>query len=91
MGGPRLPLRRCICYESSAMARRVRVVLLILIGALFAASIPWYRSGGAESAQWWGLPDWVLVALLCYIGAALLNCLAWLLTDFGGEEGGEEP
>jgi len=73
------------------MARRVRVVLLILIGALFAASIPWYRSGGAEGAQWWGLPDWVLVALLCYIGAALLNCLAWLLTDFGGEEGGEEP
>jgi hypothetical protein len=28
-----------------------------------------------------GLPDWVAVALGCYLAAAFCNALAWLLTD----------
>ena len=31
--------------------------------------------------MWLGLPDWVAVALLCYAAVAVLNSLAWLLTD----------
>ncbi len=48
---------------------------------LYIASIPWYRTPGAEATPVWGLPDWVLVALLCYVASAVLNCLAWLVTD----------
>jgi hypothetical protein len=40
-----------------------------------------------------GLPDWVAVALGCYLAVAILNALAWLLTDIperaetrGGDE-----
>lgn len=50
------------------------------IGLLFAASIPWYR-GEAPPGRLLGLPDWVAVALLCYTLAAVLNSVAWLLTD----------
>jgi hypothetical protein len=31
--------------------------------------------------MWLGIPDWVAVALVCYAAAAVLNALAWLLTD----------
>ena len=63
---------------------------------LYVLSIPWYRSAGAEAELWLGLPDWVAVALLCYVGAALLNSLAWLLTDVrdppaSRPEAGERP
>jgi hypothetical protein len=61
--------------------RRLRGALLLGVGALYAVSIPWYRPGGAETGTWLGLPDWVAVATLCYVGAAVLNALAWLLTD----------
>ncbi len=30
---------------------------------------------------WLGLPDWVAVALLCYLAAAVVNAVAWLITD----------
>jgi hypothetical protein len=55
-------------------------VLFCLIGMLYAASIPWYR-GSAPPARIFGLPDWVAVAILCYAAAAILNSVAWLLTD----------
>jgi hypothetical protein len=48
---------------------------------LYAISIPWYRTGGAASSILWGLPDWVAVAIACYVGAAVLNAIAWLVTD----------
>ncbi|MGH0032330.1 MAG: hypothetical protein ACQGVC_21260 [Myxococcota bacterium] len=48
---------------------------------LYALSIPWYRTGGAQDGDWLGLPGWVAVALLCYVGAAFANAGAWLLTD----------
>lgn len=60
---------------------RLRAVLLGLIGLLYAASIPWYREAGAAPEILLGLPDWVAVALGCYVGVALLNALAWLLTE----------
>lgn len=77
---------------------RLRLALLGLIGLLYALSIPWYRPPGAAPALVLGLPDWVAVALGCYVAAALLNALAWLLTevpdahdDAQGPPGDESP
>jgi hypothetical protein len=65
----------------------LRRFLLLLLGLLYALSIPWYRSGGEVAQSWLGLPDWVAVALLCYAGAAVLNAVAWSLTEVpDGEE-----
>lgn len=61
-------------------APTVRRVLLGTIAVLFVLSIPWYRDG-AEVSRWLGLPDWVAVALVCYVAIAVLNAAAWLLTD----------
>ncbi len=74
------------------MTGRLRVVLFILIGVLYAVSIPWYREPGAEAGRWLGLPDWVAVALVCYLTVAILNTLAWALTDMSDDtpRGGDE-
>jgi len=66
-------------------APAVRRVLLLAIGALFVLSIPWYRDAG-EASRWFGLPDWVAVALVCYVAIAVLNSAAWLLTDISDVE-----
>ena len=58
-----------------------RTWLLLAIGVLYVASVPWYRETGAPVSYVWGLPDWVAVALACYVVVAVLNSLAWLLTD----------
>ncbi len=73
--------------------RRARGALLAIIAVLYAASIPWYRPTDASVTLIFGLPDWVAVAIGCYVGVALLNAAAWLLTDVrdempGGEVGG---
>ncbi len=60
---------------------RLRVGLLVGIAVLYACSIPWYRSSGGEASLWWGLPDWVAVALGCYVAVAVMNALAWLVTE----------
>jgi len=65
----------------SAARRRLRRVLLVSVGALYVASIPWYREPGATPRLWLGLPDWVTVALGCYVAAAILNAIAWALTE----------
>lgn len=62
-------------------ARILRRLLLLLVAVLYVLSIPWYRRGGDPAPLWFGLPDWVTVALLCYAGAAFSNALAWLLTE----------
>ena len=45
-----------------------------------------------------GLPDWVALALLCYVAVAVLNSIAWRMTevvdspapvDVASEESGE--
>ncbi len=57
------------------------MTLLAVIALLYAISIPWYRETGAEPEMWFGLPDWVAVALGCYVAVAVLNAIAWLRTD----------
>lgn len=76
------------------MKRRVRIALLVAVVLLFVASIPWYREPGAVPIEFLGLPDWVAVALLCYVAAAVLNSLAWLITDIPDQSsapGEDEP
>ena len=74
--------------------RRYKRVLYAAIGLLYLASVPWYRETGAVPVLWLGLPDWVAVALGCYFAIAVLNAIAWLLTDIpdevqeGSDEGG---
>ena len=63
------------------MAKRVRSVLLGLIAVLYVVSIPWYRTAGAEPELILGFPDWAAVAIACYVGVAILNSIAWLLTE----------
>ena len=60
---------------------RLRQALLLAIVLLYAVSIPWYRSSDAEPARWLGLPDWVAVAVLCYLAIAALNFVAWRITE----------
>jgi hypothetical protein len=71
----------------------IRRICLIVIALLYVASVPWYRVPGAEPTLWLGLPDWVAVAVLCYVGVAIFNSVAWLSTDVPeveGEAGDEE-
>ena len=59
----------------------MRRLLLGVVALLYLLSIPWYREAGAETGTLLGFPSWVAVALLCYVGVALANAGAWLLTD----------
>lgn len=63
----------------------VRRVCLALIGVLYVVSVPWYREGGEAPAIWLGLPDWVAVSVLCYVGVAILNAFAWTATEVDDE------
>ena len=60
---------------------RMRRLLLAAIGVLYMISVPWYRDTEAPLRIWFGLPDWVAVALGCYVGVAVLNAMAWRLTE----------
>ncbi len=60
---------------------RLRSALLLSIVVLYVLSIPWYRTPGSAPSLLFGLPDWVAVAIGCYVAVALLNSVAWLLTD----------
>jgi hypothetical protein len=73
------------------VARRVRLVLIAIIVILYLVSVPWYRTAGEAPAVWLGLPDWVAVALGCYLAAAALNAVAWLLADVPEEAPPSEP
>ena len=68
----------------------VRRVCLMLIGVLYVVSVPWYRESGEAPAIWLGLPDWVAVSVLCYVGVAVLNAFAWAATDVEDELPGDE-
>lgn len=61
--------------------RALHRICLLAIAILYVASVPWYRSADAPLRLWLGLPDWVTVALLCYVGVALLNAVAWSLAE----------
>ena len=72
--------------------RNLRRALLAAIAALYVAAIPWYRRSDAEAGTWFGLPDWVAVAVVCYVLAAVLNSLAWMLTEVSdGGDRDEDP
>jgi hypothetical protein len=67
------------------MRRRVRKLLFVAIGVLYVLSVPWYRETGGELSLLFGLPDWVAVALCCYVLIACLNAAAWLLVEMPDE------
>jgi hypothetical protein len=54
---------------------------MVSIVLLYVVSVPWYREADAPLRIWLGLPDWVTVALLCYVGVAIVNAVAWVVTD----------
>jgi len=92
-GGPRYfskVAERSQSESHRASRRAVRRTLLIIILALYAAAVPWYRDPGDPLRILWGLPDWVAVALACYACVAILNAAAWLLTDFEDSDGDGE-
>jgi uncharacterized membrane protein YcjF (UPF0283 family) len=60
---------------------RLRRVLLAAIAVLYLVSVPWYRDADAPLQIVFGLPDWVAVALACYVAVAVLNAIAWRLTE----------
>lgn len=61
--------------------RVVHFGCMILIVLLYIISVPWYRDDGAPLRLWLGLPDWVAVALICYVAVAILNAIAWAVAD----------
>jgi len=65
----------------SRRRRSVHFVCMIVIALLYVASIPWYRDDAAPLRLWLGLPDWVAVALLCYVGVAIVNAVAWSVAE----------
>jgi hypothetical protein len=62
---------------------------MVLMLLLYVASVPWYRNAEEPLTLWLGLPDWVAVALLCYVGVAVVNAVAWSITDVPDDP--EEP
>jgi len=70
---------------SNGGARMRRTLCLAVIVVLYIASVPWYREAGEAPGYWLGLPDWVAVSVLCYVGVAVLNAIAWLSTDVPDE------
>lgn len=74
----------------SARRRLLRRTLLGAIAILYVISIPWYRETAAQPGVWWGLPDWVAVAVGSYAAVAVLNALAWLLTEVPDAEPTDE-
>ena len=67
------------------LRRSLRAVCLSLIALLYVLSVPWYRDTQAPLRIWFGLPDWVTVALFCYAGVAAINAVAWFLSDVSDE------
>ena len=69
--------------------RRVHFACMIVIALLYLVSVPWYRDAEAPLRLWLGLPDWVAVALLCYVGVAMVNAIAWIISDVSDDA--DEP
>ncbi len=67
--------------KPAARRRVVYVLCMIAIALLYVFSVPWYRDVDEPLTIWLGLPDWVAVALLCYVGVAILNGIAWSVVE----------
>jgi protein-S-isoprenylcysteine O-methyltransferase Ste14 len=57
----------------------------LAIALLLLLALPWYREAGRAPAIWFGLPDWLVVAALCFLGIAALNAVAWWRADWDDE------
>ena len=73
----------------STNRERVRRYLLAAIGVLYVVSVPWYRDTDAPLRIWFGLPDWVAVAVGALAVALLIK--AFLLQAFYIPSGSMEP
>jgi len=67
--------------------RRLRRACFVGIAGCYVLSVPWYRAGDLPLTTVVGLPNWVAVALGCYVVAAALNALAWCLADVRDDAG----
>ena len=59
---------------------RIRPLLLSLLPILILISVPWYRDTNSEprfSLQA-GIPDWVTVAIVCYLLHAIISACIWV-------------
>lgn len=71
--------------SSSRSRSRLHVVCMIVIALLYVLSVPWYRAVDAPLRLWFGLPDWVAVAVLCYAAVAVVNAVAWFTVEMPDE------
>jgi hypothetical protein len=62
---------------------------LAAIAGLYILSVPWYRDLDEPLEIWLGFPNWVTVALLCYVGVAILNSIAWSMVEIPEDD--EDP
>ena len=65
--------------------RRIHVTCMVIIALLYVISVPWYRDVDQPLKIWFGLPDWVAVALFCYVGVAIVNGVAWSVAEVSDE------
>ena len=63
----------------------------ITVLALYVLSIPWYRTPGATPTIVFGVPDWVAVAVACYLAIAVITAIAWHRVRFEEEEDPADP
>ena len=63
----------------------IRRLALLGIALLYLLAVPWFREAGAEPRIVFGLPDWTAWTLLCFCGVAVLNAVAWSMTDLEEE------
>ncbi|WP_252178241.1 hypothetical protein [Endozoicomonas sp. 4G] len=59
----------------------LRTALQLLMFSLLILSVPWYRTPGATPKIYLGMPDWVVLALSCYILVIFINLLLWVSRD----------
>jgi hypothetical protein len=78
-------------HDDGTRHRFLRRCLLAMIGLLYLISVPWYRATDAPLQIVFGLPDWVAVAIGCYVAVAVLNAIAWLLTTIPDPPSAIEP
>ncbi len=64
------------------VARRRTWPPFVGIAVLLVIAFPWYREADRPPVFWWGLPDWLVVAVCCFVGIAILNAYAWWRADW---------
>ncbi|WP_157674211.1 hypothetical protein [Endozoicomonas ascidiicola] len=62
------------------MPHKIRKILLLLLPILLIISVPWYRDTDAntDASQQSGMPDWALIAILCYLALSIISASIWL-------------